>query len=205
MRCHLQVSSQCHPYLMAYHYAAHAVAMHRFRVPVFSVRLDARRHRGAVHALLPIRDGAGSRIQVERDAICALVGNEAEKFGCDSENWIRTWQDAATVSKRLRRFTYDRGERSAWHIYLQQRARQLVERAWHEITVVAAVLQREGAMDAASLGATIEAFRENPFRADLRPLPPVPWKRPTYPKGKDEVELIWCRPTLSEVVGRVRR
>lgn len=115
MRCRLSVGTGCHPYLLAYHYAAHAVVMHRLRVPVVSVRYDRHRRTGAIHALLPHPDASGSRMAFERDAICALAGPEAEKIGCDAENWFRSLQDIGTVSKRLRRVTSDSGERSAWH------------------------------------------------------------------------------------------
>jgi len=206
MRCRVRMSARSHPYALAYHLAAHAVVAERLDLPLISVRLDRRRRTGAVHILMEHRDPDGSRMPVERDALCASAGIAAQERGCGFGSWLNALEDCATVSKRLSRFTRDAGERAAWGLYLQERARVLVRTCWHEITVIAAVLHHEGAMDGASLGATLEAFRVNPFRSDLRPLRPIPWTRPARPPGgTDEVELLWSKPKLSEVVARMRR
>jgi hypothetical protein len=149
-----------------------------------------------------------ARMGIERQAICALIGVAAEERGYGREPWFHTFEDAHTVIRRIRTVTWDAGERSAWHGYLKERARVAARSWWHEIIVVAAVLQREGAMDAASVGATLHAFRTNPFRRDLRPLPPRPWDLPALPPpgdGGHEVELVWQKPTLSQLLAQVQR
>jgi hypothetical protein len=205
MRCLLQMSVRCHPYALLYHMAAHAVVMEHLDIPLISMRVHRRLRIGAVHGLLEHREIAGSRMLVERDAICAYAGIVAEDYGCGGSSGFHALKDCTTVSKRLWRFTQDVAERGAWGTYLRERARVLVREYWHEITVIAAVLQRARAMDRASLGATLQAFRANPFRADLRPLRPIPWSRPRQPGGKDDVELIWSKPALSELVARIQR
>ncbi|MEO8379053.1 MAG: hypothetical protein ABI779_05270 [Acidobacteriota bacterium] len=205
MRCRQHMSVKRHPYALLYHLAGHAVVMEHFDIPLISMRVHPRRRVGAVHGLGQRRDPAGSRLLVERDAICAYAGGAAEDYGCGGSSWFSTLEDSSSAAKRLLRFTHDPAESSAWGSYLRERACVMVREYWHEITVIAAVLQRERAMDRASLGATLQAFRANPFRAGLRPLRPVPWRRPHRSAGKDEVELVWSRPTLSELVARMQR
>lgn len=204
MRCLLQVSAKAHPYSLLYHFAAHAVVMDRLDIPLISVRVNLARRTGGLHALMQHRDAEGSRMLVERDVVAAYAGCQGQERGCGRASWFAAEDDGAAAWKRLMRFTRDTGEQTAWGMYLRERARVLVRECWHEITVIAAVLQRERAMDGASLGATLEAFRRNPFRNDLRPLRPIKWEYPTYPKGQDEVELIWSKPKLSEIVARAR-
>lgn len=205
MRCLLQVSPKAHPYALVYHFAAHAVVMDRLDIPVISIRVNPPRRTGGLHALMQHRGAEGSRMLVERDVVAAYAGCRGQERGCGRASWFGAEDDGAAAWKRLMRFTRDTGEQTAWGIYLRERARVLVRECWHEITVIAAVLQRERAMDGASLGATLEAFRRNPFRSDLRPLRPIPWEYPTSPKGQDEVELLWSKPKLSEIVARARR
>lgn len=205
MRCLLQMSARRHPYALLYHMAAHAVVMEHLDVPLISMRVHRRRRIGAVNSLMQQRDTAGSRMLVERDAISAYAGLVAEDYGCGASSFFQAREDCSAVSKRLWRFTQDSAERGAWGRYLRERARVLVREHWHEITVIAAIFQRERVMDRASLAATLQAFRANPFRADLRPLRPIPWSCPRRSGGKHEVEEIWSKPTLSELVARLQR
>lgn len=205
MRCLLQMGMKRHPYALVYHMAAHAVVMEHLDIPLISMRVHRRRRIGAVHGLLQHRDIAGSRMVVERDAMCAYAGIVAEDYGCGGSSSFQAREDCSVVSKRLWRFTQDVAERGAWETYLRERTRFLVRECWHEITVIAAVLQRERALDRASLAATLHAFRANPFRGDLRPLRPIPWSCPGQSGGRDEVEVIWTKPKLSELVARINR
>lgn len=205
MRCVQQLSPHAHPYALLYHAAAHAVVLEHFDLPLISMRVNLQQRTGAVHALVPHRDPLERRMLVECDAICAYAGTAAEKYGCGRSAWFGARDDYATVSKRLARFTRDTDERAAWMIYLRERARVLVRANWHEITVIAAVLARERAMDRASLAATLAAFRRNPFHADLRPLHPIPWKLPERFLGKDEAVLVYVKPKLSALVARIER
>jgi hypothetical protein len=199
------MSVQRHPYALVYHMAAHAVVMEHLDLPLISMRVHGRRRIGAVHGLLQHRDTAGSRMVVERDALCACAGIAAEDYGCGGSSWLQAPEDCSAVSKRLWRFTQDVAECRAWGTYLRERARVLVREYWHEITVVAAVLQRERALDRASLAATLHAFRANPFRNDLRPLHPIPWSLPRRARREDEGEVIGSKPTLSELVAGIQR
>lgn len=207
MRCRQHRHAKAHPYALLYHLAAHVVLMDRLNVPLISVRVHPRRRIGAVYALMQLRDPWGSRMLVERDAVCAYAGVVAEEHGCGRSSWFTALEDGSTASKRIARFTQDIGEQAAWETYLRERACVAVRAAWHEITVIAAVLQRERALDGASVAATLEAFRRNPFRSDLRPLRPIPWAYPTPTRdaGPDEVELLYTKPRLSALVARVVR
>lgn len=205
MRCLLQMSVRRHPYALLYHMAAHAVVMEHLDVPLISMRVHRRRRIGAVNSLMQQRDTAGSRMLVERDAISAYAGLVAEDYGCGGSSFFQAREDCSAVSKRLWRFTQDCAERGAWGRYLRERARVLVRAHWHEITVIAAVLQRERVMDRASLAATLQAFRAHPFRPDLRPLRPIPWRCPRRSGGKHGVQEIWSKPTLSELVARLQQ
>jgi hypothetical protein len=205
MRCRLQMSAKRHPNALLYHLAAHAVVMEHLDIPLISMRVHRRRRIGAVAGLMQRRDIAGSRMPVERDALCAYAGLAAEDYGCGGSSFLQAREDCSAVWKRLRRFSRDMAEREAWGAYLRERARVLVRECWHEITVVAAVLQRERAMDRASLAAMLQAFRADPFRANLRSLPPSPWRGPGRPGGRQEVTEIWSEPALSELVARIRQ
>jgi hypothetical protein len=69
MRCRLTISAKTHPHALLYHYAAHAVVMDRFDIPVVSVRIDAR------SALLFLRRDSGvgcDRIPLQRARIGAI-------------------------------------------------------------------------------------------------------------------------------------
>jgi hypothetical protein len=205
VRCRIEVSAKAHPHAVLYHLAGHAVVMARSDVPIFSVRVDARRRRGAIHALLQHRDPAEGRMPVERDIVCAYAGVAAQEQGCGRASWFGAMDDSHTGWRRVLRCTTDTGEEAAWGIYLRERARVVVRSCWHEITVVAGVLARGEPMDSASVGAVLAAFRANPLRRDLRPLPPIPWAYPRRDGGKDEVELLYTKPRLSALVARVRR
>lgn len=207
MRCRLHVSAKAHPHTLLYHYAGHAVAMDHFDIPTISVRVDARARSGAIYALMEHRDTRGSRMVVERDVVAAYAGLEAERRGCGGGSWFGALDDCRTASKRLTRFTPDTAERAAWEIYLGMRARVVVRALWDEITILAAVLQRERILNRANVAATLKAFRADPYRRDLQPLPPVAWSRPTRDAaaGPDEVELVWKKPTLSALLAEVHR
>jgi len=205
MRCVQQVSANAHPHALLYHLAAHAVVLEHLDLPLISVRVGPRHRTGAVHALVQHRHPSESRMLVERDAVCAHAGAAAEEYGCGGSSWFGAFEDFSSVVKRLARFTHDDAERAAWGAYLRERARVMVRAHWHEVTVIAAVLQRERVMDRASLAATLTAFRRDPFRADLRPLRPIPWERPERSGGKDEVELPDTNLRLSALVARIQR
>lgn len=204
MRCIQRVSPNAHPYALLYHAAAHAVVLEHFDLPLISLRVNLRKRTGAVHALAQHHDPAG-RLLVERAAISAYAGIAAEKYGCGRSAWFGARADCATVARRLARFTRDTGERAAWMFYLRERARVLVRAYWHEITVIAAVLSVERVMDRASLSATLAAFRRDPFKADLRPLRPIPCKPPAQAHGQDELVLVYVKPKLSSLVARIER
>jgi hypothetical protein len=203
VRCRMKVSAAAHPYALAYHMAGHAVVLEHLDVPIISVRVHARKRTAVLHALMVHRDPAGSRMLVERDVVCALAGVTAQLRGCGRASWFSAFEDCATATKRLERFTRDESERAAWNIYLRERARAEVNEWWHEVTVVAAVLLREGLLNGASLGATLAAFRANPFCRELRPLQPIPWQYPAPESGRREVELIYTKPKLSGLIARI--
>lgn len=205
MRCVQQVGARTHPHALLYHLAGHAVVLEHYDHPLISMRVNRRQRTGAVHALMGRRDPSESRMPVERAAVCAYAGAAAGTYACGTRPWLRTLEDGSTVGKRLARFTDDDGERAAWMTYLHERARVIVRTYWHEITVIAAVLQRERVMDRASLAATLAAFRDDPFRPDLRPLRPIPWERPKQSGGQDEVVVVYAKPKLSTLVGRIER
>lgn len=164
---------------VAHHEAGHVLGCHLGGIPVRSATIDPHPGVDALgfvqhEAALP-RAGARTadeRLAVENFCVMTLCGPVAEeRLGliCPPRRWQTHREDAERASLQLRPLMSE-SARIPFLIYLEARARDLVELHWPAVTAVAAALLEHRALDGSQVHAIIaEALA--PLPALLTPIP----------------------------------